>query len=492
MLPSRSPFRPTLLIATVLALFLAGGGCARQTRPPSEDEAEARRLYDRANLSVRDITEGRYSYDYINFHYVQAMQNIDRILTAYPDTEYARKIRDGELKLGPYAIDYYRNVLLAQLGDMKEATESVVNCAIYLYNLPEADHLESKVALGQILETLCRLVRTDEAMIFPVLPSQQLFAQQTIVEVLARGGQSDAAMSIVEGADPGQQPDLAASYGQGIAVGGAKLTALDDLVANYPAPDHRVELGILRGMIEREGLGYRDKYDFVKQEREKKALEDLRKSGKTPEKPKEAPVRYDIAAYYRGHFGSNPPPVATAAYAGYLALQGKLDEARALVANLGEPALVEVVANYYDHLGLLNQLTGRETLDRQLGLTADGVARCQLKLVAFLAQNDDDSTADTLEQAGMTDFPKFRDQFIRSRAWGQFYSRRQLFYLNEHTIPDLGIKDPAVCAEVLLDWFLSPNRLLKGSSWGADQIIFKYFSMQREGRPASRKLLKIK
>jgi hypothetical protein len=38
---------------------------------------------------------------------------------------------------------------------------------------------------------------------------------------------------------------------------------------------------------------------------------------------------------------------------------------------------------------------------------------------------------------------------------------------------------------------LSPNRLQKGSSWGADQILFKYFSMQKEGRAISRKQVRV-
>ena len=161
-----------------------------------------------------------------------------------------------------------------------------------------------------------------------------------------------------------------------------------------------------------------------------------------------------------------------------------------MVAGGDESALVNVIGNYYEHLGLTEKLTGKEDLHRSSRLGSAGMARAQLKLVELLAQNAKHAEADALEKAGQAEFPAYRDQFIRSRMRGVFYSRTELFYLTAKTIPELDIKDPAVCASVLLDWFLSPNRLQKGSSWGADQIIFKYFSMKREGRPVSRKLLK--
>jgi hypothetical protein len=488
-LPFASLCRAAISAACLFALVAFVGGCAKQTRSTVDREAEAQRLYERADLMVRKINEGDYTYDYINFHYQQAMKNIDRILAEYPDTEYGRKIQAGELKLGQYTIDHFRTALLAQLGDMKEATESVVNCAIYLYNLPEANPAESHVALAQILETLCRLVRSDEAMIFPTLPQDQLYAQETIVRVISEYAQHDLAQSILEGADASQQPALAAAFGEGLAVGGTKLATLEELVGQYPTPEKTVETGILLGMIQRETVGYRNQYDKVRQKQEKDALEALQKSGKATDKAAEAPMHYDIAAYAREKFGDHLPAAVTTALAGWQALQGQLDDARAVVAPLDQSALVQVLQNYYEHLALTGQLTGRENLHRQLGLTGDNEARCELKLVELLAAEARYPEADALEHAGMQEFPAFHDQFIRSRMRGVFYSREELYTLGSKTISNLDIKDPAVAAEVLLDWFLSPNRL--PPTWrGEDPLIFKYFSMAKEGRPVSRKLNK--
>ena len=474
-----------------LAFGLLSSGCAKQTRSTAEDEAEAQRLYERADVYVRRINEGAYSYEYINFHYDQTMKNIDRILTAYPNTTAGRKLEHGDLKLGDFTIDYFRNTVLPQLGDMKEATESVVNCAIYLHNLPEASRPETKVALGQILETLCRLVRADEAMIFPTLEEDRLFARETIVRVIASDVQQGS-LSLVQGADPAEQPALAAAYGEGLAASGGKLEDLEQFAQSYPTPGKQVEAGILRGMVERESNIYRDGFDKVKKKREEEARQEALKSGKANDKPAEESVRYDVAGYFQQKFGGSPPSVAANALANYKALQGTIDDARTLIAKGDEAALIGVLDNYFEYLSLTGKLTGRETLQREAGLSADGVAHCQMKLVELLAANARYAEADALKESGTAEFPKFHDQYIRSRMRGVFYSREELFRLDAKTIPALDIKDPAICAQVLLDWFLSPNRLLKGSSWGADQILFKYFSMQKEGRAISRKQIKVK
>ena len=482
---------PALVVASAVIVGAFWSGCAKQVRSHAEDEAEARQLYERADLYVRKINEGANSYEYINFHYQQAMKNIERILIAYPETEEGRKLQRGELKLGNYTIEHFRDTVLPQLGDMKEATESVVNCAIYLHNLPEANRDESRAARAMILETLCRLVRSDEALIFPTSPEDHLFALETIVRVNSRGAQQGAALSLVQGAEPETQPALAAAHGEGLAAGGAKLTDLEELATQFPTPDKRVELGILRGMIEREANIYRDRFDKVKQKRQEEALKAAKASGTEVDKPKKESVRYDVAAYYQQKFGANPPTGAKTALAGFMALQGQFNEARQLIGAGNEAGLITVVGGYFENLGLNDKLTGHESLYRQLGLSPDGVARCQLKLVEFLAQNTRYAEADALKESGTAEFPQYRDQFVRSRMRGVFYSRNELFYLNAKTLPALDLKDPAVCAEVLLDWFLSPNRLQKGSSWGADQILFKYFSMQKEGREPSRKQIKV-
>jgi len=473
----------------LLILLLGASGCTKQTEPPTAQAEEARRLYERADLFVKKIDEGQYTYDYINFHYNQALKNIDRILLAYPETEVGQKLRRGELKLGKFTLDHFRNTVLVQLGDMKEATESVVNCAIYLHTLPEASRPETREALGLILETLCRLVRSDEALIFPTLPEDKVFAQQTIIRTVSRYLQGGISLSLVQGADEANQPVLAGAYLEGLAVGGMKLESIEDLIERYKSSGRDVELGALKGMIEREAQIYRDQFDKVKKERERAALEAAKTAGTIPAQPKEESVRYDIAAFYAAHFAVKPLPVASKAFASFRALQGYLDEALKAVGSLDDSAKVEVIGAYFEYLGLTGKLTGGETLHREQRMDADSVARAQMKLIELLAQNANYAAADALQAAATAESPKFRDHFIRARWRGRFYSREELFYLDAKTIPNLGIKDPAICAQVLLDWFLSPNRLLRGSSWGADAIVFKYFSMQKEGRPTSRQLL---
>lgn len=464
-------------------------GCSKQVELVDVQEKEAQLLYDRADLYVRKIGEGEYTYDYINFHYNQALKNVDRILLGYPDTAVGQKLQRGELKLGKFTIDHFRNAVLAQLGDMKEATESFVNCAIYLHNLPEADRAESREALGRILETLCIMVRSDEAQIFPTLPEDRIFARETIIRTVSGHLQDSASLSLIQSSDESEQPLYAGAYLEGLTTIGLKMENVEDLIESFKSPTRLPELGALRGMIARESLIYRDQYDKNKKELERASRQAAKDAGKEPEAPKAAPVRYDIAAFYAAKFGADPLPAAISALASFKALQGQIDEARSLVAKLDEDAKVAVIGAYYEHLGLVGQLTGQEDLHRKFGLSAEGVARGQLKLVEYLAQNAKYAAADALQASGTAEFPKFHDKYIRARWRGRFYSREELFYLDAKTIPNLDIKDPAVCAQVLLDWVLAPNRLQRVPSWGGDAIIFKYFSMQREDRPTSRQLL---
>jgi hypothetical protein len=485
------------ILALLFALILAGG-CSKQTRPAAEQEAEARRLYMRADDFVKKIGEGSYSYDYINFHYNQADKNVERILTAYPETEMGRKLKAGELKLGSYTLEQFRDIILPQLGDMKEATESFTNCAIYLHNLPEAARAETRAALALILEYLCRSARSDEAVIFPTLPEDQLLKDETIIRIVSTGSTKGLGLSLVKGAEEKDQAQLAGAYARGQAVGGLKLEDLTALTRLYPAPGREVELGILQGMIERMRIIYGNARDEeMRKKAEDARAEQLRvlygynarkedAAGQQTTVPKAEPVRYDVAAYYRETFGSQPLPAATIAFAGYRALNGEVSEARAMVTSLGDEALETVIVNYYDHLGLNDRLNGSESLHRDWGLGADAAARCDLKLVEFLVRNGLRPAADKARAAGIAAHPALRDQYIRSYMRGVFYSRVELFHLTKTTLTDLDIRDPAVCAEILLDWALSPNRLQKGDSWGADQILFKYFSMQKEGRQASR------
>lgn len=471
------------LPARLALACLVLAGCAKQTSTQAEQAAEAGRLYARADDFVKKIGEGSYSYDYINFHYNQAMKNVDRILTAYPETEEARRLQRGELKLGNYTLVQFRDTILPQLGDLKEATESAENCAIYLHNLPEAAKSESRAALALILETLCRKVRADEALIFPTEPGDALLAKTTITRIVSTGAQKGIGLSLVQGAEPDEQAALAAAYAQGQAIGGLKLADLEALPERFPSPNREVELGILCGMIERmENITRNDRDQAM---REKAALARGEKLIATPVRRPES-VRYDVAAYYQQAFGARPQPAATAAYAGYLAFQGDLAGAQALARPAGEPALEAVITSYYDFLGLNDRLTGRETLHRESGLSREAAARCDLKLVEFTARNNLLDQARALQSAGTAENPALRDLYIRSFMRGIFYSRVALFHLTDRTLVELDIKDPAVCAQVLLDWVLSPNRLLKGSSWGADQVLFKYFSMQRADRPVSR------
>ena len=81
--------RSLLLLLSLAAVSLPafGGEIGPFTGP--EADAEAARLYERGNAFVNNVTEGLYSYAYIQFHWKRASANLDRIARAYPSSPTA-------------------------------------------------------------------------------------------------------------------------------------------------------------------------------------------------------------------------------------------------------------------------------------------------------------------------------------------------------------------------------------------------------------------
>ena len=88
--------RSLLLLLSLAAVSLPafGGEIGPFTGP--EADAEAARLYERGNAFVNNVTEGLYSYAYIQFHWKRASANLDRIARAYPSSPTAAQLQAGQ------------------------------------------------------------------------------------------------------------------------------------------------------------------------------------------------------------------------------------------------------------------------------------------------------------------------------------------------------------------------------------------------------------
>src|SRR5882762_6161509 len=123
--------RPLLLLLLTSAVFASPRANAASS--PAEEAAEAKRLYDRANDYVTRIAEDDYSYAYLQFYWLRAESNVERIVRDYPTSDIGRKLTSKELKLGLYDLGYFRERVLPRLEEKKVAAFEDVTCAIFLY-----------------------------------------------------------------------------------------------------------------------------------------------------------------------------------------------------------------------------------------------------------------------------------------------------------------------------------------------------------------------
>ncbi len=160
------------LLSLVLPAFIAAASLRAANLDGSsaaDGDAEAARLYSRANDYVSGMHEGSYSYAYLQFYWKRAQSNIDRIRLVYPDSPTAKALASGDLKIGPYPLDYFKERVLFNLETKQLGAFEDVNCAIFLFSLDtkRSDAVRDKARL-EIVEVLANRQRWEEALRFPM------------------------------------------------------------------------------------------------------------------------------------------------------------------------------------------------------------------------------------------------------------------------------------------------------------------------------------
>ncbi len=156
-------FRPTLLITLALLAAIPAFVAASP-----EDDAEAQRLYERANDFVANIAEDGYSYSYVQFHWKRAQANLDRIMEVYPDTPVGHAIKSGQLKLGSYDLPYFKERVLYRLEEKRLAASDYIYCSVFLTNIDDQRWDRARVdAVLKIIEVLSRQKRWERGAQVP-------------------------------------------------------------------------------------------------------------------------------------------------------------------------------------------------------------------------------------------------------------------------------------------------------------------------------------
>jgi hypothetical protein len=416
----------------------------------ADGNAEAARLYAEANDFVSTMAEGKYSYAYLQFYWKHAQANIDRARRVYPDSPTAHAIARGEVKLGPYPLDYFKERVLFNLERKRLAAFDDVNCAIFLYGLNEKrDDTVREEALSRILEVMARRQRWGEVMAFPVLDEHRPLLLRSVFRVAADYDQKKIVESMLKEVTPTEQAAAGfdALQAEAMALLGKPRSDLYRFVDDHPTD--AVRLAALEGVVDRAVLI-----------RRKEALR-LALGETIPEvhySVQHLSVRDDVPDVAQRLFPDRPEAAAPL-LAAYVAATGTRPSARAPVGA---------------HLAYMRYLADREQLDEmgayadRGGLPAGARRACELKAIELYAEAGLGDQAERRRKGFASGGTPEGDQAALAEFTGRMDSTNAPLVVREVSFADLPISDPCVLAVAIMDWSLSPNRSQRGATpWDA-------------------------
>ena len=438
-----------LALSAALALTAAGSeqGIGPFTGP--EADAEAARLYKNAVALVTTVTEGDYSYAYMQFHWKRAGANVDRILRAYPSSPTAAQLK-AEAPIGPFPPAYFKERVLPRLEEKKVASFDAINCAIFLHGLDSNQTAPGrKQLLEAIITTLCRQIRWTEALGFPVLDEDRVWLWDTVLRQAAIYRNDKLVAELLGNLRPSEIPGPFATAAEGLGFRGDQDEDLRAFTAAY-VDTPAVRAAFFRGQARRE-LQIQRALDL---QQPLKGLYD------GVDGIQQTDRRTDLAAAFAA-LAPAARTLATPAYATYLAGLGRWDEALQLG---GKPAAIS--GAYFDYLVLHERYADALALARRLGPDADLGA---LLVALNRAARPDEAATIQAELARRTNAELAAYTAFR----GRLYSTDNQLVVREDTFAQAGLTDPNLVGRLICEWSLTPNRTLRGAApW--DAVVFKF------------------
>ena len=451
------PLRSCLLGLVALTLLPSTGLSVTNLdgSSPAAGNAEAARLYAEANDFVTTMAEGQYSYAYLQFYWKHAQADVDRARRVYPDSPTAHALGRGELKLGPYSLDYFRERVLYNLERKRLAAFDDVNCAIFLYGLDEKrNDLLREQALASILEVMARRQRWGEVMAFPVLEEHRPLLLRSIFRVAADYDQKKVVESMLK--ETTETDQAAAGFdsirARAMALLGKPRSELYRFVENHPTD--AVRQAALSGVVDRE-IAIRRRQTLR-----------LPPSESIPEvhfSVQNLALRDDVSEVAEKLF-PNRPEASAPLLAEYEAAMGRRPNTFAPIDA---------------HLAYLRYLADHDRLDavgsyaEETSLRGEARKACELKAIELYAEA---GMAEQAEKARLHFASKpgpNADQAAFAEFTGRMDSTSFPLVVREKAFADLPISDPCLLAVAIMDWSLSPNRSQRGATpW--DAVVMKF------------------
>jgi hypothetical protein len=445
--PSLSALAALLLLTPLRAADLDGS-------PPEIGNAEAARLYSDANDYVSNVTEGGYSYQYMQFFWKRAESFVERAKRVYPDSPTGQALREGKLKLGPYDLDYFKNRVLAKLEEKRTYTVDGVSCAVFLYtrNINRWDDQRLAVLDG-VLEVLSRQKRWGEAEAFqPVLAKYHPFLLRSIFRVAARYDEQNEVTHLLTQTKRADQ--IAAGFlplqGEAMALLGKPRVEITRFLQAHP--EDEVKLAVLQGMVTREVQ--------IRRTAALKVAPSLTIQ-RTHYDLRNLTVRDNVDTVVGQFFPAGNPQAQELIYAYHAALGTRPP------AEAGQAAQLA----YLEYLAAFERFDEVESYGA--GLPDSMHAAAELKEIEVYAAGDRLADADRHVAAYTDGDPVRGDLAALAKFRGQIESDVAPLTVHEKTFAELPIKDPCILAQAILEESLRPNRQIRGAApW--DAVVYRF------------------
>ncbi len=413
-------------------------------------DAEAARLYARANDYVSGMQEGDYSYAYLQFYWKRAQSNIDRIRQVYPDSPTAKALARGDLKLGPYPLDYFRERVLYNLETKQLGAFEDVNCAIFLFSLDtkRADSVRDTTRLA-IAEVLAHRQRWEEALRFPVPDDRRADLLATIFRVAAFDDHPEIVEKMVR-TTPQNWRDAAgfnAITAEAMALQGKPRSELYAYLAAHPQPE--VRTAALRGVVERDAT-------IRQMDRLRIPIDDTIKTSHFV--VQNVALRDPVPEVAAQIFAGDPDDAAPL-LAAYFASTGRAPES-------GAPVAAHVA--YLHYLADQGRMGDAATYVRDNNLRRATRRSCELAVIGLYAAAGQVSEAEQARKAFAPAFSAGADEAALAEFEGRLGVPKSPLVAYAKTFADLPITDPCVLATAIMEWSMSPNRSQRGATpWDA-------------------------
>jgi len=451
--------RTRISLFCILASLLPLAGPAKAANLDGSSQAignaEAVRLYAEANDFVQNMAEGDYSYAYLQFYWKRAQSNVDRVRRVYPESPTALALAKGDLKVGPYSTDYFKNRVLYNLELKRLGAFDDVNCAIFLYGL-NASRSDPKrdEALSNILEVMARRQRWGEALRFPVLAAHRPILLRSIFRIAAFYGNDALVKQLTASSSPAERTAAGfdALLAEGLALQGKPRSELYAFVDSHASPE--VRAAALRGVVEREVL-------FRRYER-------LRISFRNA-------IQTVHLVVQNAALRDNVPELAARIYA------GRLDEAAPILTTYSAALGISPDSGSVPeaHLAYLQYLADAGRFD-SLGSYADDrdlpapVRRaCALKAIELYAEAGQTQAAEKGRLAFAPASTPGADDAALAEFRGRMDSSDLPLVARKKTFAELPISDPCMMATAIMEWSLTSNRSQRGETpW--DSVVTRF------------------